>query len=103
MTAKAASESVLGELHKKIATVMSDSLQVVEVAQRRYLENEEAVDAPPSVPASLLAVMVKFLADNQITAAPEESKEMSELEQKLEARRNKRRTVNNVAVLDDYM
>lgn len=103
MATKAASESVLGELHRKIAKVMSDSLEVVEVAQSRYLENENEVDVPPTVPAALLGVMVKFLADNSITCAPEESTELTELEKKLEARKSKRRTVGNVAVLDDYM
>ena len=102
MTTRAASESVLGELHRKIAKVMSDTLTVVEVAQDRYLENDEAVEPPAQVSAALLSVMVKFLADNSITAAPEESTEMSELEKKLQERKNKRQKVANVSFMEDY-
>lgn len=102
MTTKAASENALGELHSKVARVMSDSLEVVEVAQRRYLEAEEPVDVPPQIPASLLGVMVKFLADNNITAAPEENSEMSELEKKLNDRKKNRRQVGNVSFIEDY-
>ena len=103
MTTKAASVGKLGELHNKVAQVMSDALDVVDTAQRRYLENEEAVEPPAPVPAALLSVMVKFLSDNSVTCAPEESKGLSGLEQKLEARKSKRRVgASNVAHIEDY-
>ena len=103
MAKTAASEDVLGALHSKVATVMTRALDQLGRAQERY---EEAVDADPTnlelialkpeTPAALLGVMTKFLSDNKITCVPEESKEVSELAERL---KNKRRRVGNIVHL----
>lgn len=99
MTSNATPEGRLGELHVKVARVMHQALDVVDVAQSRYLEDEEAIDPPAPISAPLLSVITKFLSDNSITAAPEESAGMSDLAQRL---KSKRRSVGNVAHIEDY-
>lgn len=90
MTKKAATEAALGELHAKVAKVMADALTVYDIAQERYnAADSEDIEAPVLNPA-LLSVMTKFLSDNKITCVPEESAGMSELEEKLKRRREKR-------------
>ena len=104
MTKKAATEAALGDLHAKVAKVMADALTVFDKAQEVYLEAEKdelsELTAPILNPA-LLSVMTKFLSDNKITCVPEESEGMSELEEKLRRRREKRslRTANGGVVV----
>lgn len=98
MTIKAATEQELGELHSKVARVMSDALDVYDKAQTVYLElspedlKESGID-PPVVSPPLLAVVTKFLNDNKISCVPEDSKEMSELAERLRAKREGRRAI----------
>lgn len=102
MTTKAATEQALGELHNKVAKVMSNALDVVEKQQETYLELglEDAGVAPaPEVSAPLLGVMIKFLNDNKISCVPEESAGVSELAERL--KNKKRRAVGNVVHLDE--
>lgn len=102
MSAKAATEGQLGELHHKVATVLTNALKVVEKAQEKYLLEEDVpLDMPlPEVSAPLLSVAAKFLADNKITCAPEESAALSDLDAQLAEKRAKRErkrlTVGNV-------
>lgn len=104
MSKGAASETDLGHLHKKVASVLSKVLDNVDKAQEAYSQLDfEVVDyvPPPEVPASVLTVATKFLNDNKITCQPEESEELSDLERKLAANRQKRRQVGNVVHLTD--
>jgi len=115
MTAKAASEGTLGELHKRVAKVMRGALDVYDTEQEMYLKKtdliKEHADDPemverladlvaPQPNASLLSVITKFLADNSISCVPEESEEMTDLQKTLEARRKTRRQVGNVVHME---
>jgi len=93
MTTKAATEEVLGELHGKVATVMTGALATIEKAQDAYLKAESPTGAAPEVSAPLLGVITKFLNDNKITCVPAESTDMSDLAKRLA---NKRKSVGNV-------
>ena len=102
MTTKAAREEELGELHSKVAKIMTNALAVVEKAQEYFLElaPEELMDQEvPTVSPPLLAVITKFLNDNSITCVPEEAAGVSELEQRMQRmreQRSKRNTKDNV-------
>lgn len=96
MTVKAAKEEALGVLHARVAQVMTGALDVFDHRQKEYLQGTHDDMEAPEVNASLLSVITKFLADNKITCVPEESKEVSELAERL---KNKRRRVGNVVHL----
>lgn len=98
MTTKAASEVALGELHSKVAKVMSNALSNIETAQELFEENPEAIDRP-EVSAPLLGVITKFLSDNKITCVAEESEAMTDLQKRLENKRKRRLNVGNVVHL----
>ena len=105
MTDKAASETALGDLHGKVARVMANALTTVELAQDMFIDDPEAfkdddghIKDLPTVSAPLLTVITKFLADNKISCVPAESAAVSELEQRLKA---KRRRVGNVVHLNE--
>jgi len=100
MTKKAATEEVLGELHAKVATVMTNMIVAIDRAQEDYLNRPEDAEyeAPPEVSAAALGVVTKFLNDNKISCAPADSNELSGLERTLadkQARRGKLRLVNH--------
>lgn len=86
----AATEAQLGELHSKVAQVLSNALKVVEKAQTMYLESDVPLDVMPEVSAPLLSVATKFLADNKITCTPDESSALSDLDKTLTDKRAKR-------------
>lgn len=102
-----ASDKELGVLHKKLAKAMSDALESSDAA--KVLLDEHAEDLPgpvldflerhASANPALLTAIAKFLKDNDITCAKEDSKEMTELEQRLAAK--KRKSVGNVVALHD--
>lgn len=99
-----AKESELGELHSKVAKVMTKALDHVEKAQDAYdmmdaeVIAEKGIKEPELNPA-LLSVMVRFLDANKITCAPEAGNETGELEKKLADRRKNRRKIGNVEYL----
>lgn len=105
MTKGPASEGVLGDLHSKVAKVMTNALTQIETAQALYdVRAEEAkddpeVEVPPvtEVNPALLSVMVRFLDANKITCAPATTNVMGSLEAQLAAKRQKR--VGNVVQL----
>lgn len=99
MAKNTATESALGTLHEKVAKIMTNALDVMDEAQRRYLENDTVDQEVPTVSAPLLGVIAKFLSDNSITCAPEESVELTGLEQRL-AEKRKRKTVGGVTHLE---
>lgn len=106
MTERAASETVLGELHSKVARVMTQALDVYDTAQEIYLNTardkieEGQVIPEPVLSAPLLGVMTKFLADNKISCVPADSKELSDLEKRLKSKRKRVASVGNVVHLD---
>jgi hypothetical protein len=103
-----APEPTLSALHAQIARVMKNELDVYEAAQKWYLkwdgqpvmddgEDAPSFPEPPRMPPALLSAITKFLKDNDITAAPEDSDELSELEEALAKKRSTRRAnVGNV-------
>lgn len=64
-----AANETLGDLHEKVATVLSDALDV---------KNEDGIVDPRT-----LAVAVKFLKDNNITAKPGSDEHLRKLFDKL--------------------
>ena len=104
MTTNAATESVLGELHNKIAKVMTKALDNFEAAQDAYDPLQEG-SILPEPNASLLSVITKFLNENKITCAADESEAVSELEARLAGKRTGRRArrqVGNVVHMDPF-
>jgi hypothetical protein len=83
MSNKAATEDDLGNLHNKVAKVMTNALTQIEVAQEQFGTLQEAagddpeliagiLDKRPEVSPALLSAMTKFLADNHITCNDEQ-------------------------------
>lgn len=114
MSKLSATEDSLGELHSKVAKVMKGALDVFDRAQEVYLARTQMLSENPDDPdlviatadikepepnASLLSVMTKFLADNKISCAPSESKELSSLESIL-SNKKERRKISNVVPID---
>ena len=106
MSKGAATESSLGELHAKVAKVMTRAIDQIGQAQDLYeaipdeQKQEQGLIDPPALSAPLMGVMTKFLADNSITCAPAESDELSGLAQALASKKAKqRRQVGNVVHL----
>jgi hypothetical protein len=103
-----APEHMLSALHAQIARVMKKELDVYEAAQNWYLkwdgqpvmdedEDTPVFPEPPTMPPALLSAITKFLKDNDITAAAEDSDELSELEEALANKRKTRRVaVGNI-------
>ena len=91
-----ATDKELGELHRKLATAMLDALDASDEARELLSECDEG-DIPVPVwdflekcagnnPA-LLTAIAKFLKDNDITCAREDSKELSALEKRLQEKK----------------
>lgn len=84
-----ASNVTLGLLHADVAAVMAEMLKprTVEVFNAEGEKTGERVEYPT---APILAVAVKFLKDNSITADIENDKELSGLKEALERTRKAR-------------
>ncbi len=98
----AATEHELSELHKKVAKALLRKLESSDQATillAKYHDSdesqlpddvveylEEQMDASPA----LLTVITKFLKDNDITAVVDESKELSDLDKRLDEKRKRR-------------
>ena len=100
-----ASEGALGDLHNKVAKVMTRALDQIEQRQDQYDQtagtSDEEVIEPPELNPALLSVMVRFLDANKITCAPEAGNEMNELQRKLDEKRKKRRVGNVTHIFED--
>jgi hypothetical protein len=102
MAKNSAAEAELGTLHAKIAKVMVGVLDNYASAQKAFEEllaqgiDAESVLAMPEISPAMLSVITKFLSDNSITAAPEDSKDANELKEKLDTTRANRRAGRNV-------
>lgn len=98
----AANEKTLGNLHDKVARVLSDALDGDELPEVIDDETGEVI-APakrlaPS--AAIIAAATKFLKDNNITCVPTEDNALGELQRKMEERRNKRVRISEADILD---
>lgn len=102
-----ATTNELSVLHKQITKVMLAGLEAHGKAQVLVLKYGDELpddvveylqDVQEPNPA-LLQAITKFLKDNQITAAVEDSQELSELEERLANKRRKR--VDNVEFLNE--
>ncbi len=108
-----ASEDTLALLHKKLAEVMMDSLNSFERIEAITDELEQVLATGtdvnrdevvrlilklPTVSPALLAVIAKFLKDNNVTCNADESDEMQSLEKRLANK--KRRSVGNITHLE---
>lgn len=81
-----APESELSELHGTIAKVLRTQLEDTIVVSEEG-ETKEIFTASPAV----LAQAIKFLKDNNITASVEDDENLSDLEEALKAKREKRK------------
>jgi hypothetical protein len=96
----AATEGKLGDLHNKMAQVMGNALNQLEVQQQAYdmamakaIEEQNPELAPaaePNLNPALLSVIARFLDSNKITCVPEAGNTMGDLERKLEAKKARR-------------
>lgn len=101
-----ASDKILGELHGKLAQAMLSALSTSDAAAQLLEEFGDELPGPlvafltktADTNPSLLTAVAKFLKDNSITCAIEDSEELSELEQRL---KTKRKRVGNVIPIDE--
>jgi len=86
----AADEKALGDLHTKVANVLSDLLDGQELPTGEHDEdgNEVVQVMPPS--AAIITSAIQFLKNNNITCAPSQDNAIGELADKMQARREKR-------------
>lgn len=99
MARNASTEEELGTLHAKVARVMVKALDGIEKAQNDFENGVIEVPIEPSAP--LLGVITKFLNDNKISCVPSDSETLSDLEQRLQKKRQKRAVGNVVHLHDD--
>lgn len=79
-----ASESALAELHNAAASVLKEMITPV------ITTSEEGVETKVLPSAAEVAVAIKFLKDNAVFMAPEQSTAVSELEELVRKRRPSR-------------
>lgn len=93
-----ATEQRLGELHAKVAEVLSEALEGEELPGYKDEETGEIVPPKKLAPsAAIIAAATKFLKDNEITCAASDSNALGVLEKKMEERRARRA---NATVVD---
>lgn len=103
----AATESKLGELHNKVATVMGTALDQLhsqqiayDIAVQKATEEQDPELMPVSEPnlnPALLSVIERFLTNNKITCVPEAGNAMGDLERRLAEK--KERKANRLKVV----
>jgi hypothetical protein len=99
MSKASAKESLLGELHAKVAEIMLSALKAHDAkatlamaALNRARDAEDiegmvqAITLIPEPNAALLGAITKFLKDNEITCNTDDSESMSALEQRMKAK-----------------
>lgn len=97
MTKRAAKEEVLGELHAKVAEVMTNALNRADTAAEGATEDGIAIEVNPA----LLGAVTKFLKDNEITCDTGAVEELSSTERRLRDKRNRRMGADGVLALQD--
>lgn len=95
----AATEGKLGELHEKVAKVMTNAINKVIEKQENPDVDDNGNEVDVAVNPALLSVAVKFLDANKITCAPEEGNSVDELRRALEGKQRTRKRVGNVVHL----
>lgn len=101
-----ATEKELSELHSKVARQLAKQLENSDTALMLLHDHRAEMPEPVieflekcSVASpALLTIAAKFLKDNDITCLVEDSKEMSDLEKRLAAKKE-RKAVGNVLTL----
>lgn len=92
-----ASNEAMADLHGKVAKVMTKVLDA-------YMEDPVASEDMVAIEISpaFMSVVTKFLKDNNVTVAVEDSQEMQSLEKQLKENEEKRarRRVGNVTWMD---
>lgn len=85
----AANEQALGNLHNKVAEVLTELLDGTDIPTGEEDEDGNAVvtKLPPS--AAVITSAIQFLKNNNITCTPAEDNRLGELEKKFEERRKK--------------
>ena len=105
-----ATDKELGELHGLLAKAMKDALRAsdeakelleacIEGGEELPLGVEAFLERASSANPSLLTAIAKFLKDNNITAAVEDSDDMTELQQRLKDKR--KQSMNVVSINGD--
>lgn len=84
-----ASESQVAATHSRVTRVINKVLEIYEERLEAYSESEAELFVEPS--PAFLTVATRFLKDNQITCAPEDNEEVSELQKRLNEKRGKKR------------
>lgn len=98
----AATEKALGNLHAKLAEVLSEALDGTEIEGYEDPDTGEIVGAskmPPS--ASIMTVAAKFLKDNEITADVEQNDQLQSLRDKLNAKKEALKGKASPPILSD--
>lgn len=101
-----ATDKELGELHKKVARQLASQLENADVALMLLHDHRGELPEPvveflekcSYASPALLTIAAKFLKDNDITCQVEDSKEMSDLDKRLAAKKA-RKQVGNILPL----
>lgn len=94
----AATEQRLGELHAKVAEVLSDALDGEELPAWTDPETGDVQPAKRLAPsAAIIAAATKFLKDNEITCDVSKNDALNSLEEKMAKRRAMRPTAIDFA------
>lgn len=101
-----ATEKELAELHNKVARQLARQLENADMALMLLHDHRDECPEPvieflekcSIASPALLTIAAKFLKDNDITCLVEDSKEMSDLEKRLAAKKE-RKAVGNVLPL----
>lgn len=101
----AASETNLGALHEKVASVLLEALDGEEIPG--FIDEDPETGEVISVPAkrmapsaAIIAAATKFLKDNEITCIPDKGNNLGALEQKAADRRAKRAAMTAQDMVD---
>lgn len=97
----AASEGALGDLHNKVAEVLTgllDGTEIDEITDEEGAVIQPATVIPPS--AAVITSAIQFLKNNNITCAPGEDNAMGELTKKMQERQARRAARNQPNVVD---
>jgi hypothetical protein len=103
-----ASDKELSALHKKLSESMIkalDSASSAEYLITKYegsLPNDvtDYLERQTDISPSLMTAVAKFLKDNDITAAKDDSAEIGELEMRLAAKQDRKRVGNVVPIVE---
>lgn len=91
----AADETKLGELHNKVAEVLTNALEGQQLPDYTDPDTGEVVKGAKLEPSgAVLTAAIQFLKNNNITCAPGENNALGALEAKMRERQEKRNNRN---------